>query len=432
MDEILPTAIAAGLSTALVLVVASRYRDDEAWWLVGSWFAHLVAIGAQFYLLFNVYRGDAMSYSQRAIMLGEFVGWDRVEMLRVAFALIFQQDGALPFALHGTGAPTGSMTGVALFLLLFTGPALYAPVIVLTLGACLGKIAMYQAFRDAFPRRQQFVLLLATCYVPTVVFWSSSMLKEAVVMVALGPYVLALQRVIGRQFQYFALLAVSALFIGLLKPYILLALVVSTGAWLYANRAISKAGEFQIRPVRLALVTALAVAGLVAIAQRFPEFSGDELMDSIAQEQANFGGRGGSAIEVLDPTQMGPLGQLVVAPVALFNAWFRPSLLDAHNTQELLNALETSLLLAATGWAFWLRSPRAILRDIAASPLLMFSLAFAFTLGLGVGLTTANLGTLSRYRMPLVPFLAALLALLSAPQPVGVPAVRRAAPGVLA
>ena len=48
------------------------------------------------------------------------------------------------------------------------------------------------------------------------------------------------------------------------------------------------------------------------------------------------------------------------------------------------------------------------------SPVLMFCATFVVTLGIAVGLATTNLGTLSRYRMPLVPFFATLLLLVTA------------------
>ncbi len=413
MAELVPTLLAVGLGTAIVVVVASRYRDDETWWLIGSWFAHLAGAAAQFYLLANVYRGDATAYWSRGLMLGDLVNWDAFHMLRIALALILQQTGSLPYDLHGAGAPTGSMTGVAVLLMIFTGRLLYAPVVLLCIGACLGKIALYRAFRDVFPRRQHFALLLCTLYVPTVLFWSSSLLKESVVMVALGPFVLALQRVLDRQIRFLPLLVASALLVGLLKPYILLALILASGVLVYATRAVSKDGDLHIRPIWFAVAAAGVIAGLVLVGQQFPELAGDDLLDSITHEQATFRGRGGSAIQVLDPTKMGAAGQLLVAPLALFNAWFRPSLLDAHNLQALLNACETTLLMVLGIRAAWLKPPRELFRIVTSRPLLMFSLTFAFTLGIGVGLTTSNLGSLSRYRMPLMPFLAALIVLTS-------------------
>ena len=49
------------------------------------------------------------------------------------------------------------------------------------------------------------------------------------------------------------------------------------------------------------------------------------------------------------------------------------------------------------------------------TPFLVFCLVFVITFGLAVGLASTNLGTLSRYRAPLLPFFAVLLLVLSKP-----------------
>jgi hypothetical protein len=43
------------------------------------------------------------------------------------------------------------------------------------------------------------------------------------------------------------------------------------------------------------------------------------------------------------------------------------------------------------------------------SPIMAFSLIFTLLVGVGVGLATTNLGTLTRYRMPMMAFYAAFL-----------------------
>jgi hypothetical protein len=54
-------------------------------------------------------------------------------------------------------------------------------------------------------------------------------------------------------------------------------------------------------------------------------------------------------------------------------------------------------------------------RTLTSSSPLMFCAAFTLTLGVAVGLATTNLGTLSRYRMPLVPFFVAMVLVWVAP-----------------
>jgi hypothetical protein len=54
---------------------------------------------------------------------------------------------------------------------------------------------------------------------------------------------------------------------------------------------------------------------------------------------------------------------------------------------------------------------------LLANPLLVFAFMFVLGLGVAVGLTSTNLGTLSRYRVPLVPFFASLLVVLMGQRP---------------
>jgi hypothetical protein len=55
---------------------------------------------------------------------------------------------------------------------------------------------------------------------------------------------------------------------------------------------------------------------------------------------------------------------------------------------------------------------------------MMFCATFTLALALGTGLATTNLGTLSRYRAPMMPFFFTLLLVLRAPE--RVPTIARA------
>lgn len=105
---------------------------------------------------------------------------------------------------------------------------------------------------------------------------------------------------------------------------------------------------------------------------------------------------------------------MAYAPLALFTSLFRPLAFEARNFLMAINAIETTLLIAYA-IRFLLRESLAkAAARIRNSPLLMFCLTFVVSLGIAVGLATTNLGTLSRYRMPLVPFFATLLLVISA------------------
>jgi hypothetical protein len=94
----------------------------------------------------------------------------------------------------------------------------------------------------------------------------------------------------------------------------------------------------------------------------------------------------------------------------------------------LINAVETTTFTYAVGRTLIGQSWQVTWRRLSSSPLLMFCLVFSLTMGVGVGLATTNLGTLSRYRMPLVPFFAALVLITSVPVHHAKPAPRPVRP----
>ena len=70
--------------------------------------------------------------------------------------------------------------------------------------------------------------------------------------------------------------------------------------------------------------------------------------------------------------------------------------------------LTISLLQALTR-----RGVRGFFRAIFGTPVFLGSMAFAVMLGMGVGLATTNFGSLSRYRMPLIPLYSTVVLVLA-------------------
>ena len=74
-----------------------------------------------------------------------------------------------------------------------------------------------------------------------------------------------------------------------------------------------------------------------------------------------------------------------------------------------LNALETSALLFLTLRLLIRGGISRVSQAVLSSPLLVFCLVFTIVMGTAVGLASTNLGSLSRYRMPFMPFFVALV-----------------------
>jgi hypothetical protein len=203
----------------------------------------------------------------------------------------------------------------------------------------------------------------------------------------------------------------------MVKPYILLAFVTAAGVWLYWGVALRTRGaENVVRPVYFAIAAAATVGGELALGELFPRFS----VEGLGEEAARLQGvgqdiSGGSNYLIGDESQRTLQGQLAFAPIALVTAFFRPFPFEVNNGLSAVASAETSLLLFFLVRTVIRTSWRAAWRTVRASPLLMFCLTFAVVLGIGVGLGTTNMGTLSRYRSPLLPYLALIVAVLSAP-----------------
>jgi hypothetical protein len=97
-----------------------------------------------------------------------------------------------------------------------------------------------------------------------------------------------------------------------------------------------------------------------------------------------------------------------------------------HNLLMLANAVETTLLTVVFLRLLFTRSLRDIRRQIMEQPFLVFCVVFVVTFGIAVGLASSNLGTLSRYRAPLLPFFVVLLVILSKPMRARAPVTRSA------
>lgn len=406
------------LGFGLLLLIMSRYPGRYQPLLVLAYVAHVVAGFAQVLITESLYGGgDIFGYARRGEELAAALSIDFYGMGWELLKLLFHQDAMLPITITGVGSSTASMTAIASFIAYLTGGSVYAGCVLLGVAGFFGKLLTYEVFRLSCPEHLHRRLLIANILVPSVVFWSSGLLKESVAMMGLGPLTLGTYRLLhGKPASGLLLLAIGSVLVALLKAYLLFAFVIAAGAWVYVSRA-WKDGVPKIRPVQIVLALALAVGGVMLLGRLFPEYSVDSFSEQAAQHQeVGQRVRGGSTYELVT-TNGGEAPstsvQLMFAPLALLTSLYRPMLFEVNSAQVAVNALETSTLLGITLWLLWRISLRELKATLLSSPVAIFSLVFVVVMGVAVGLTTTNLGTLSRYRAPLVPYFASLLVILT-------------------
>jgi hypothetical protein len=413
LNEALPALLVVMVGGGLALAQAVTFSRFELRLLLASFAAHVVAAIAQVVITRAAYGwGDLFGYTLVGQTIAATLRLDFEQYAPEVLKLLFHQVPQIPVEVAGPGSSTGAMAATAGIIAWLTGGGPYTLCLFFGVCAYFGKVALYRAFRESFPERTHRGLLISAMLVPSVVFWSSAVLKEAAAIMGLGYVVLGIVRIRTRAWLSAAMMIlVGSTIVALFKAYILFALTLAAGAFLYVGW--SGGRSLAVKPIYLAVGAGVAIGGVVGLGRLFPEFSLANFGEQAAYyQEAGQVVSGGSTYSLGDSTKTTLAGQLVFAPFALLSSLFRPFLFEARNAQMLANALETSVILVLAVAVFVRRRPADIWNTVARSPMLMLCLVFALVFAVAVGLTTTNLGTLSRYRMPLVPFLCVLLVVL--------------------
>ncbi len=401
------------LSAVALGLASRRVSRAERTWMWAGLGAHTVASFALLLVIVEIYGvGDVVTFFRQGELLVRYVNaggdvWDLV-------LLVFQRQVHFPFLVVGVASPTGTMSGIAAFLLIAVN-SIWAGNLLVAMFAFSGEVAMYFGLRPFLAPHERVRGIFATLLVPSLAFWCGGLVKEAVAMGGLGWLCLCLS-LLARRKRWGVLLAPMALAaVALAKPYFLLPVVLSAAVWLYWDRGLrSRGAGFRVTPGRVVLVSAVAIVGVVAFGSLFPQYSFENLGEQAAMQQY-FGARveGGSNYQMgAGGEERSLLGQLAFAPVGLISAWFRPFPFEISNAAMLVSSAEATFLLLLFARLIWVRGPRRLWAQLSASPLLMACLTFAVLSGVGIGIASTNLGSLSRYRAPMMPFYVLVLLLL--------------------
>lgn len=413
--------LAVGL--AIHAVVLRFHTREEGRLLTTSFALHVASGFAQVVLVLYYFPGggDMLGYFRDGAALASLLRADFFEFAPRLGLAFLQQDVQLPYEIYG-GASTGSMSAASAFFLFLTGESLYAAVQLVGVGAYVSQVLLFRALRDGVPREQRDALMVGLLLLPSAVFWSSALLKEPLVFCALGPLILSLQWLASGHRRIVAVLlgAPAATTIAVIKPYVLIGLSVAGAIYYLSMRFRSRA--VALRPFAIITAAGLSLGGLTLASRFFAKADNDNTAASLAaQRRVGYDIEGGSNYYLDRPSSdedvaNRSLGQeLALAPFALVTAFYRPFLFEARNAVQLVNALEATALLVISVQLVRRRKWRVLFAEIRGSPVLAFCATFAIVLAVGTGLATSNLGTLSRYRAPMMPFFFALLMVLRQP-----------------
>lgn len=307
---------------------------------------------------------------------------------------------------------------IVAILMIFTFNTFLPTAVILAAIAYTGIWALFRTFATKFPAYTKYIAI-ATLYIPSTIMWGSGIFKDTICMFSLGWMTYgAFRLLINRDFRFrtVAMTIVSFLLLSTIKLYILIAFIPAIIFWILATYSYKIRSGF-VRFLMTTGIIAICSAGFIYVMQEYSEAFGKYSLDKIAktsyvissyiQEQS---GDQGSAYD-LGEIQPNAVSMLSKFPAAVNVTLFRPYLWETRKIIQLINALEATILLLVTLKVFFSIGLREVWRTIASDPTIQFCLIFTIIFAFAVGISSGNFGTLSRYRIPCLPFYGMFLVL---------------------
>jgi hypothetical protein len=310
-----------------------------------------------------------------------------------------------------TDLPSLSSTDLIRFftgvLYTITGPSIYAGFLLYSWLAFWGMFYLYRAFTIAVPdgNRRSYARLLF--FMPSMLYWPSSIGKEAWMLFSLGIAAYGVARLLsGRTWKGLALAALGLYLATLVRPHVGGMAVLGMVVAYLIGRAPRRRDALGSIAKLFALAALMAVA--VLLLGRIQSYLLDKGIDpaegvnSVLGETARRTNAGGSSFQASSTST-----SLASLPFATVTILFRPFPFEAHNAQAAVTALESTLLLCLT--IARRRSIWRAIRELRRRPYVAFILVYAA--GFVVAFASiSNFGILARERTQLLPFFLVLLA----------------------
>jgi len=392
LGALIVAPILIAVSVPILARQARREEDDGLLWLLVL--ALVLKLGGavvRHFVAFDIYGGaaDAAAYDEWGVKLaGRF------------------SDGVFDTGLD-------PITGTN-FIRVFTG-IVYTVIGESRMGGFLvyswlgfwGLFLFYRAFRLAVPEGRGRTYAYLVFFLPSLLYWPSSIGKEAWMMFALGVSAFGAAHVLsGKAIRGLVVAGVGLWLTALVRPH----LAGMVGLALLGAAVLRRPGEHLrlLAPIAKAITVAvLAVAAgvLVSRTDAFLKEKGYQpvqAVSSVLTDVSEQTGQGGSKFA---PSIFQSPAR---APIAAGTVLFRPLLFEAHNDQAMASAIEATFLfllsLARLPWIF------AALGSMRRQPYLALCAVFTGIFIIGFS-AVANFGLLARERVQLLPFYLVLLAI---------------------
>jgi hypothetical protein len=294
------------------------------------------------------------------------------------------------------------------FMLIF-GKGYVSTALFFSFFALGGSIRLFKFFYHYFPQYWREIAL-ATLFLPSAAFWSSGIMKDPICFGAVGYIVYGLLNIfILRKKIFFSILWITfgAVLLFYIKVYILLGLVPAIVLWLFSeiNKAVENKTLRNIMGVLTfagGIIMAFFLINYATSEESLKSFSLDAIVETSSQSRDLYSGfaskHEGSYFSIESSNPVTLVFNGIIATL------FRPFLWEINGFTAFLSAIEalfffflTLLFILKKGFFTFFRKP-------FQHPVLMMCFIFSFVFAAAIGSTALNFGSLSRYKIPCLPF----------------------------
>ena len=294
---------------------------------------------------------------------------------------------------------------ITAFVYLVTGQTLSGISILWSWLGLIGMLLFYKAFVTAFPGGNRRLYMLLMLLYPSMLLWTSSLGKDALMMFFAGLTTYGLVRLQkGGGLIGWVWLIVGEGAMLATRPHIaaIFMMALATSALIRPVRAGSLTPFIRVAGVVLFLAVSVGVAITAARAVGIENLDAEEVEQFIGSRQAGGAGeRAGSAFTPIDTST--PLGLALLIPTVLF----RPFPWEAHNLNALVAAMEGFGLLALVVYRF--KSVRSAIKQATQDSFLLLAVVYMLMF-IYMFSAIANFGIIARQRVQIYPFVFMLIA----------------------
>jgi hypothetical protein len=415
--------IAAIILIAIIILVSNFYKNSKlekhpeykyfTWGVITK---IIGAVALVFVYVFYYGGGDTQNYFIGAKVLTNTLFTEPINFFR----LLFVDNNEIPTDLihitkqisYSRATEEWFMVRITSVINIFGFNRYLLSSILISLIAFWGAWNMFKSFIIFFPKHHK-AAFISIFLLPSVIFWSSGILKDTITFAALGIFFYHFVKIfIQNKISLISLITitVSAIIIYKLKAYIILGFMPGIFIALFINYK-TKITNNIIRkvssPILFIIIISIGYILVVNMLNDSNKYKIDTLENRVEGFHSWHTTTGGSSYNLGD-VEYTTTGIISKIPAALNVTFFRPYLWEARNITSLMGAIESFTLLILFIIVLWKNKLKWII-DSFKNSFLALAFIYSIVFGFAVGFTSYNFGALARYKVPVMPFFVFLL-----------------------